>query len=697
MALAAGAFVAVPLGGRLLAGVLWDDAGADEQVPEARLRPLAAALPVPPLPAAVRRFVERVAAYTVTPPGNVLRMSMSVSAALVEPAVRLGYRLAGSPPERLTPPRRRVLEILADGLARTAAELTERAGVGSGVLRGLLAAGTLEEVALPDLLPFADPDPARAGPLLSPGQRLAADALSAAVDQGFSVTLLDGVTGSGKTEVYLEAVAAALAAGRQVLVLLPEIALTADWLTRFERRFGVPPAQWHSELRPGERRRTWRAIADGRARAVVGARSALFLPFPELGLIVVDEEHDQAFKQEEGTIYQARDMAVLRASIGAHPIVLSSATPSLESLNNVALGRYRRQHLPERAGTAVLPAVAAIDLRREPPPRGRWLSPRLKTAVEEVLAAGEQALLFLNRRGYAPLTLCRACGHRLQCPNCTAWLVEHRFQGRLACHHCGFETLPPAQCPACGAEGRFAACGPGVERLWEEVRHGFPDARAEVVASDTVHGPAAAAELVRRIAEREIDLVIGTQMVAKGHHFPHLTLVGVVDADLGLAGGDLRATERTWQLLHQVSGRAGRAERAGRVLLQTWQPEHPVMRALVSGDRDGFLEREAEARRAAGMPPFGRLVALIVSAADPAQAQETARALARRAPAGAGIAVLGPAPAPLALLRGRHRWRLLLRTPRGVNASELARQWVAAVPAPGSVRIAVDVDPYSFL
>ncbi len=505
------------------------------------------------------------------------------------------------------------------------------------------------------------------------------------------------MTGSGKTEVYFAAIAAALAAGRQVLVLLPEIALGAQWLEHFRRRFGVTPTEWHSEIPRSRRRDNWRAVAAGRARVVVGARSALFLPFAELGLIVVDEEHDPSYKQEDGVAYQARDMAVLRAFLGEIPVVLVSATPSLETVVNAARGRYRRVTLPHRHAKAALPAVALVDMRRERLEPARFLSPPLVAAMAETLAAGEQTLLFLNRRGYAPLTLCRACGHRFQCPNCSAWLVEHRFVGRLMCHHCGhFEPVPPL-CPECMKAGTLAPCGPGVERLVEEVKARFPSVRSALMVSDVINTPRAAAELAAAMTAGRYDVLIGTQIVAKGHHFPMLTLVGVVDADLGLVGGDLRAAERTYQILHQVGGRAGRAERKGRVLIQTFMPEQPVMQALASGERDRFLAAEAQARRDAGLPPYGRLAALNVSAVDPEAADFAASALARAAPQLPGVSVLGPAPAPLAVLRGRHRRRFLVKAGRAVQIQAVVREWLARVRLSGAVRLQIDIDPYSFL
>jgi primosomal protein N' (replication factor Y) len=695
-----GDFVIVPLGSREVIGVVWGEGSGD--VGTAKLRDVVARLEARPLPDVLRRFVDWVAQYTMAPPGAVLAMVMRAPAALEPPRAIAAWRRSDDSALigglRLTAERRRVLDVLADGPPRPTIELAREAGVGVGVVKALAATGALAAIELPPPPAFEAPHPERAGPTLSTDQAAAAATLSNKVAAGaFAVTVLDGVTGAGKTEVYFEAIAAALRRGRQALVLLPEIALGAQWLDRFMARFGVRPAQWHSDLTAAERRVAWRAVAGGEARVVVGARSALFLPFSDLGLIVVDEEHDGAYKQEEGVIYQARDMAVVRARLTDIPIVLVSATPSLETVQNVAGGRYDALHLPDRHGGAQLPIIAAIDLRNDKPPRQSWLSPTLRQALSETLAAGEQALLFLNRRGYAPLTLCRACGHRMQCPRCTAWLVEHRLVGRLQCHHCGFQVPFPGSCPSCKAEGMLAACGPGVERLSEEVAALLPAARTAMMTSDTIAGPLAAAEFIRRVQDHEVDLLIGTQMIAKGHHFPMLTLVGVVDADLGLHGGDLRATERTYQLLHQVAGRAGRADRPGRVLLQTYEPEHPVMQALVAGDRDRFLESEAEDRRSAGMPPFGRLAALILAGPDAETVDGAARLLARAAPHGEGIQVWGPAPAPLAILRGRHRRRFLLKCRRDIAPQPLLRSWLAPVKLPGSVRLQIDIDPYSFL
>src|SRR5215472_6700444 len=701
-----GSFVRVPLGVRSLIGVVWE--AMEGELTVERLKPIAEALPIPRLRPELRRFVERVAAYTLAPPGMVLRMTMRVAAALEAPRARrvCGLSPAGLaalcgavPVKQLTPTRQRVLETLRNGMPRQPAELAQAAGCGPAVIRALIACGFVEEYLVPTEPPLPSPADWRlSGPPLSADQSIAARRLVDAVAAGgFSVTVLDGVTGSGKTETYFAALAAALATGRQALVLLPEIALGAQWLERFRERFGALPAQWHSDIGVAERRDTWRAVGAGRARVVVGARSALFLPFPELGLIVVDEEHDPSYKQEDGVIYQARDMAILRASLAHIPIVLVSATPSLETVVNVARSRYQRVVLPRRHAAAELPAVRLIDMRRERIEAGRFLALPLVAELAATFEAGEQALLFLNRRGYAPLTLCRACGHRFQCPSCTAWLVEHRFTGRLLCHHCGHAEALPACCPECLAGGALVPCGPGVERLLEEVTARFPAARAALMVSDLLSGPRAAAELARAMTEQRYDVLIGTQIVAKGHHFPMLTLVGVVDADLGLTGGDLRAAERTYQLLHQVGGRAGRAEHKGRVLIQTWMPDQPVMQALAAGDRDRFLEAEAASRRQAGLPPFGRLAALIVSAGDPETSDFTACALARAAPQLPGVTVLGPAPAPLAVLRGRHRRRFLVKAGREVRLQPILHDWLTRVRTAGSARIQIDIDPYSFL
>jgi primosomal protein N' (replication factor Y) len=691
-----GTLVAVPLGTRLTLGAVWHDAPDD--VPAKKLRDVEFVYEAPPLPDALIRFVDWMADYTLTARGMVLRMVLRSPEALLPEKPMTGVRIAGAPPDRITVARRRVLETAADGLAWSKSGLAAAAGVSTGVVDGLLAQGTLEVVQMPSRPIAADLDPDHRRPELSEEQERAAAMLREAQRDAFSVSLLDGVTGSGKTEVYFEAVAETLRAGRQALILLPEIALTGAFLDRFAARFGSLPAEWHSEVGARQRERVWRAVARGEARAVVGARSSLFLPFPDLGLIVVDEEHDPAYKQEEGVTYHARDMAVVRGNLSGFHVVLSSATPSVESRVNADHGRYRHLILPARFGGAFKPEVTTIDLKQHPPERQRWLSPPLVGAVLEAIGRGEQALLFLNRRGYAPLTLCRTCGHRMACPNCSAWLVDHRFRRILVCHHCGHEERRPDACPNCGAEESLVACGPGVERLQEEVLERFPDARTLVMSSDLLGGVQRLRAELQAIARGEVDIIIGTQLVAKGHNFPGLALVGVVDADLGLSHGDPRAAERTWQLLTQVTGRAGRSGQLSRGLIQTYSPEQPVIRALVSGDREAFYASEIETRRRGALPPFGRLASIIVSAADRPTALSHAQAMAMAAPLEEGVRLLGPAEAPFAVLRGRHRFRLLAQSQKASRLHDWLRTWLAKAPkGRGSVRVAIDIDPMSFL
>jgi primosomal protein N' (replication factor Y) (superfamily II helicase) len=692
-----GSVVVAPLGPRQLIGVAWEpERLPTEEVGDNRLRALFGVLPAPPVKRELRRLVEWTADYYLAPLPAVLRMVLPSSSALEGSRQLTEYRPTGVVPERLTPQRRQALERL-DGRQGTIRELADLAEVSDTVLRGLVTAGALEPVQVEADKPLLCPDPDLAPPKLNEEQRAAAASLSAAIGKGFDPVLLDGVTGSGKTEVYFEAIAECVRQGGQALVLLPEIALTEPFLKRFEARFGCAPVAWHSGLRSSQRRRSYRAIALGEAKVVVGARSALFLPYASLGLIVIDEAHEPSFKQEDGVQYHARDVAVMRGKFENLPVILSSATPAIETRHMVEVGRYRELKLTGRYAGAELPAMEAIDLTKDPPPRGRWLAPTLVRELEANLQIGEQSLLFLNRRGFAPLTLCRTCGHRFQCPNCTAWMVEHRLMHRLACHHCGHVMPPPRLCPECGDEDSLVACGPGVERIADEVAALFPAARTAIVTSDTIWSPAKAAEFVEQMEGGAIDIVVGTQLVTKGYHFPNLTLVGVVDADLGLQGGDLRAAERSFQQIAQVAGRAGRGGKPGRVYVQTHEPAAAVIAALVSGDAEGFVAAETEARREAAMPPFGRLAAIVISSEDGEEALAVAKRIGHKAPEVDGMAVFGPAPAPLAMLRGRHRQRLLVHAARSLDVQDVIREWLAGVEWGTKVRVAVDVDPYSFL
>ena len=694
-----GTIVRVPLGPREVLGAVWDNQ-PDPAINPKKLKSISHVYEnARPLDKDLRRFIDWVANWTLAAPGMVLRMVLRSEEALEEEPPVAGVRkIEGAAPERMTPARSRVLETMEDGFAWTKSGLAHAAGVSSSVIDGLLHQEVLEVVSLPAAPPPPKPQVDFCEPKLTPAQRLAADGLVESFDKGAAVSLIDGVTGSGKTEVYFEAVAEALRRGKQVLVLLPEIALTEQFLRRFEQRFGVYPAEWHSEVTPKNRARTWRGVASGDVRVVIGARSALFLPFLELGLIIVDEEHDSAFKQDDRVPYSARDMAVVRGHISRFPVVLASATPSIESRVNADMGRYRRFLLPERASGAALPDLKAIDMRHHGPERGRWIAPELLSAMKEALADDAQTLLFLNRRGYAPLTLCRTCGHRFQCPHCSAWLVEHRFQGRLVCHHCGHNEKVPESCPSCGSVDSLIACGPGVERVAEEVADRFPQARTLILSSDLPGGPERLRREMKIVEEGGADIVIGTQLVAKGHNFPKMRLVGVIDADLGLAHGDPRAAEKTFQLLAQVTGRAGRVTGGGKGFLQTYSPDHPVIKALLSSDRDAFYEAEIAARQAAGLPPFGRLAAIVISGPDKRFAEDYARAFIRAAPRDQAVTLLGPAEAALAMVRGRHRYRLLAMAPRQMDLQAYLRTWLEQAPRPvKGLRVQVDIDPQHFL
>ncbi len=694
-----GAFVEVPLGPRKVLGVVWGPGRGDWDI--AKVRSVTRVLDVAPMRREMHEFLEKAGAYTLTPMSLMLRLATRAPGLGDPPSMRRVFRLGQATPDRMTPARQRVIDTMVEygGLAFTLKELSDLAGVTSSVVKGLAKQGVVDEIDTPRDAPYLPLDPNLPGKVLSPDQAVAAgrlrDGLAA---RRYGTVLLKGVTGSGKTEVYLEAVAECLRQGRQALVLLPEIALTAEFLARVRERFGADPAEWHSGVTMTERRRCWRMVGMGEAQLVVGARSALFLPYRDLGLVVVDEEHDTSYKQDEGALYNARDMAVLRASMNDAQVVLSSATPSLETWANAQAGKYTRLDLTSRFGLQDLPQMASIDMRLEDLPGSAWLSPTLTSAVGATLQAGEQALLFLNRRGYAPVTLCRACGEMVGCDHCDARMVEHRFQKRLICHQCG-ETKPlPLACPSCKVEGKMAAVGPGVERIAEEAALAFPDAKMAILSSDLFGSARALKAQIHELAHGDTDLIIGTQLVAKGHNFPRLTLVGVVDADLGLQGSDLRAAERTFQLMRQVAGRAGRADRPGQALLQTFQPDHPVIRAILSGDEEGFWRTEAAEREAAGMPPYGRLAGIVISSPEAAAAFDLGAHLARNdGPIRAvGGIVYGPAPAPIARVRGRHRVRLLVKAPKGVALQPALSHWISGLKLPGHLRLSVDIDPQSF-
>ncbi len=694
-----GAYVEVPLGPRKVLGVVWGPGAGDFD--SAKLRAVIRVLDVAPMRTEMRQFLGKAADYTLTPMPAMLRLATRAPGLSDPPSMRKILRRGEGVPDRMTEARTRVLEVLEQygGLAFTPRELADMADVTPSVVKGLVKQGALREEEAPRDTPYPHLDPELPGKQLTEDQANAATALAEGVHSGrYGTTLLKGVTGSGKTEVYLEAVAAALRAGRQALVLLPEIALTAEFLTRVEARFGAKPAEWHSGATMTERRRVWKMVGQGAAQLVIGARSALFLPFRGLGLIIVDEEHDTSYKQEDGVLYNARDMAVLRAAMCSAQVVLASATPSLESWVNAEAGKYKRLDLTARFGAAVLPEMRSVDMRSEELLPSTWISPTLKQAMKLRMERGEQSLLFLNRRGFAPVTICRACGAQVACDHCDARMVEHRFMKRLMCHQCG-ETKPvPEACPSCEVEGKMAPVGPGIERLAEEASALFPEARIAVLSSDLFGSARALKSRIEEIAKGEADIILGTQLVAKGHNFPLLTLVGVIDADLGLQGSDLRAAERTFQLMRQVAGRAGRAERPGEALMQTFQPEHPVIRAILSGDEESFWKAEAAERQAAGVPPYGRMAGIILSGPDLAAVFDLGNAMARNdGPLRrVGAQLFGPAPAPIARVRGRHRVRLLIKAAKGVPLQDAIARWTAPLRLKGDLRLSIDIDPQSF-
>ncbi|MBI37042.1 MAG: primosomal protein N' [Alphaproteobacteria bacterium] len=697
-----GDIVSVPLGSRVMTGVVWGK--SQNNVDAEKIKAVIDRIDFPGLKESLVDFIDWVAAYSIAPQGAVLRMTLNVKGAFDPPKKMTFY----SPAEiqktkytkkiRTTPARERVFKILNNGALKTARELRDQANVSISVINGLASAGLIKKTEQLQKIDIKTPDPDHYNINLTVAQKKAAHHLTKIINnQNFSITLLDGVTGSGKTEVYFEAIAETLRRGRQALILLPEIALTPQWFQRFKRRFGSEPLIWHSDIGLSRRRSGWRAVSTGKASVVVGARSALYLPFNDLGIIIVDEEHEDAYKQMEGVSYHARDMAIVRAKLVVCPIILASATPSLETRINVAKNRYNCVQLPERFGSAQPPKIDFIDMREEKTPVNIYLSQKLRNALISNLQSNEQSLLYLNRRGYAPLTLCRKCGQRVECPHCSAWLVEHRANHKLVCHHCSYQTKAYINCPKCNTSGSLVACGPGVERISEEVKSLLPKARIGLMTSDTTKSHNSIINLIEKIESRELDILIGTQMVAKGHHFPDLTLVGIVDADIGLSGGDLRASERTFQVLNQVAGRAGRASRPGRVIVQTYEPEHPVMLAMAHGDREAFMRLEEKNRKIGEWPPYGRLAAIIVSSKNSLAADKTANEIGRTAPSGPGIRILGPSPAPLSLLRGQHRRRLLIKTSREESLQSLIRAWFSKIVIPSHVKVRIDVDPYNFL
>lgn len=693
-----GGYVTIEFGKNQYTGVIWGEEEGDSKIDPSKVKPVLEFHDLPPIPAAHIKFLNWVADYYMAPRGSVLKMALPVPQAVhpEKPVIEYDLKEENIHNLKITPARQKVIDVMQCALPLTASHIAKQAGVSASVVNGLIEASILAPSdkpaasALPDLKPREH--------ILSPEQSSAAAQMTAAVTENrYQTFLLDGVTGSGKTEIYFEVIAEAIAQGKQALLLLPEIALSHGFIKRFEKRFGFMPVTWHSHLSPAQRRKNWRAIATGKAKAVIGARSALFLPFANLGAIIVDEEHEPAYKQEEGIRYHARDMAVLRGHLGKLPVILVSATPSLETMVHAWQGKYTHIQLTSRYGAAVLPEIGAIDMRQNTPEKGCFIAPPLIEAIKDNAEKGQQSLLFLNRRGYAPLTLCQSCGHRLECPRCTAWLVEHKNGGRLHCHHCGYNCAKPKECPSCHDENSLVPCGPGVERIAEEIKMRFPDRRVLILASDTADDPENLQKKISSIQKGEVDIIVGTQIIAKGHHFPGLTLVGVVDADLGLQGGELRAAERVYQLLHQVAGRAGRENIKGTVLLQSYTPDNPIMQALISGQRDAFLKQENQMRELTAMPPYARLVGLIISGRDEHQAFELAKQIVRAAPRHEKIQILGPAQAPMARIRGKYRFRILVKSPKDIDIQKTIDAWLSTIQVPSAVKVAIDIDPQSFM
>lgn len=695
----AGSYVIAPFGPNKRIGVVWKVVPENEE-PNRKLKSISEVFAVPPMPKRMRDFIEFVAKYTVKQLGQVLKLSMrSLEAFKNAPSITT-YELTGDIPQRLTPTRKAVISAISSMKSPTLSELAKEAGVSTSVVKGMVKIGVLRTVETSSDKPFTLPIPTESKKALTNEQLSAVASIRIAQDaKNFAPIVVDGVTGSGKTEVYFEAIAKALRDDEkaQILILLPEIALTQSILKRFADRFEAEPTVWHSELSDSQRRRAWREVAFGRARIVVGARSALFLPFTKLGLIVIDEEHDTSYKQDEGVNYNGRDIAVAKAKFEDACILLGSATPSLESTSNTESGRYGLVTLSARPGTARLPDIKLIDMRKQSPDKGRSLSATLVNEIRETAQRGEQSLLFINRRGYAPLVLCKSCGEKLMSPDTHSWLTEHLSSGRLICHLTGYSIPKPKKCPKCDMDHSLIGIGPGVERIAEEVVGFLPHATVEVFSSDTTETAEDTKNMIERMARGEIDVLVGTQIVAKGHNFPNLTLVGVIDGDSGIKGGDPRAGERTFQLLSQVAGRAGRAEKPGRAFIQTYSPDNPAMIALAAGDRDGFMRIERDMRSELGLPPFGRLAALIVSAPSANEANDAGRTIAQSAPNAKNVKVFGPAPAPITMIRGRHRRRFLVQSPRNVDLSAFMSTWRKSFKLPRNVRVNLDIDPYSFL
>lgn len=700
-----GQFVACRVMNRPYIGVVWGF--GDSGLPPEKIKDVSAVYDAR-LAITDLQWIVKMSGWTLMTPGAVLRLIVNVPDAFSPPKMEQLYGLNITDAVRMTASRQAVADAFAsnDNEPMSATDVQNIARVSPSVVRTMISGGILvpkEQRARPT--EYNSPEYHDCGNIvLNPEQQSAADVIGAAIDRGgFSVHLLDGITGSGKTQVYFDAAWRAYSRGGSVLLMMPEIALTAQFMHRFAARFGAAPVVWHSNLTAARRREIWRGVLRGEIRMVVGTRSALFLPWQNLGLIVVDEEHDTSYKQEDMGNYHARDMAVLRGKIAGFPVVLASATPSAETLQNVASGKYQVLRLTSRVGGAQLPKIETIDLRENRPEpyqvsdvlNNGFLSVPLCNAISDTIAAHRQVMLFINRRGFAPIVQCKKCGWVAGCPDCSVGMTYHRAVGKLLCHMCGRTAPMPTKCPDCG--GDVSMRGAGLEKIAEEVSVRFPSARVALVSSDTISTRQSLERIVAKMESGEIDIVIGTQILAKGHHFPNLTLVGVVDADMGLFGTDFRAAEHTFQQLFQVAGRAGRGEFPGRVLLQTYQPQHPVLCAICAGDRDAFMAADMASRQSAKMPPFGQLIAVIVECQREDTLKKYCAGLAAAAPRAPGVKIMGPIAAGVYQIRNWYRMRFLVMGGPTTLLQPVVAHWLRAIKQPANMRVKVDVNPQNFM
>ena len=705
-----GTFVECRVMNRPYVGVVWGagDSGLPAEKIKSVVRVLDAQISVADL-----QWIKRMSDWTLMTSGAVLKLIINIPDAFSPPRVEQLYSFDFDAKIKMTAPRQAVADAFAsnDNDAMSANDIVNIAHVSPAVVRTMikneiLRPADVRTVQHENRFIYQYHDMGNV--VLNDEQTAAATQIGDAIARGgFSVFLLDGITGSGKTQVYFDAALRAYNAGKSVLLMMPEIALTAQFMSRFESRFGAPPVVWHSNLTAARRREIWRGVLAGEIKVVVGTRSALFLPWQNLGLIVVDEEHDTSYKQEDMGNYHARDMAILRASIAGFPVVLASATPSAETLENVATGKYHGLKLTSRFGGATLPKIETIDLRENRPDTYKTsnaddapeiagaLSAPLCDAIADTLNNHQQIMLFINRRGFAPIVQCKKCGWTATCPDCSVGMTYHKRIGKLLCHMCGRTEPLPDKCANCG--GDVSMRGIGIEKIQEEVLARFPNTRTAIVSSDTIASRQSLERIVSKMESGEIDIIIGTQILAKGHHFPNLTLVGVVDSDMGLFGTDFRAAEHTFQQLFQVAGRAGRGAISGRVLLQTYQPDHPVLNAICAGNRDEFMETDMAGRKLAKMPPFGQLIAVVVEGARESILQKYCAELAAAAPNINGGRIMGPVPAQIYQIRNWYRMRFLVSGDVRAKLQPIVANWLSRVKQPANIRVKIDVNPVNFM